>query len=87
MFETTDEPRAVERRIIEPGGRLHVLGRQAVDTAVRPVDPAGVVAAVIDSLFVHVRHVNAAIGADLDVDRPEPLVVSLDGPRDVRGLE
>ena len=44
-------------------------------------------AGVVDSLFVHVADVNRPIGADLDIDRTEPLVGALDRPVDVAGLK
>jgi hypothetical protein len=51
---------------------------QFVNATVGFIDSAGIVAAVIDTLLVHVGDVNVTVGTSFDINRPKPGIIRLE---------
>lgn len=60
---------------------------ESIDASAGFVNTSGIVAAVIDALFVEIGDIDGAIGAGLDIDGAEPGVVSFEYTFDVFGFE
>ena len=87
MFQQLAEFIEVSLSVVERFCVRQFFRLQSVDAAVGSVDAAGVVAAVVDALFVEVGDVDAAVRAGFDVDWSEPLVVGFYDSADVASLK